>query len=65
MNLDIFKYLGSGAKMKAMLPLNLLSDKAKGDSPIRSSATPASVFALLSHFPRKTFFILPNRSDFI
>lgn len=38
MNLEMLKYLGSGAKMMAMLPLNLLSDKAKGDYPIRPTA---------------------------
>lgn len=38
MNLDMLKMLGSGAKMMAMLPLNLLSDKAKGDYPIRTTA---------------------------
>lgn len=38
MNLDLLKLLGSGAKMMAMLPLNLLSGKAKGDYPIRTAA---------------------------
>lgn len=38
MNLDILKYLGSGAKMMAMLPLNLLSGNAQGDYPIRTFA---------------------------
>ena len=38
MNLDILKYLGSGAKMMAILPLNLLSGNAQGDYPIRTFA---------------------------
>lgn len=38
MNIDILKYLGSGAKMMAMLPLNLLSGNAQGDYPIRTFA---------------------------
>ena len=36
MNLDILKYLGSGAKMMAMLPLNLLSGKAEDNYPVRT-----------------------------
>ena len=38
MNIDILKYLGSGAKMMAMLPLNLLSGNAQGNYPVRISA---------------------------
>lgn len=38
MNLDMLKILGMGAKMMAMLPMNLLSGKAKGDFPIRTFA---------------------------
>ena len=38
MNLDILKYFGSGAKMMAILPLNLLSGNAQGDYPIRTFA---------------------------
>lgn len=39
MKLDIFKNLGSSAKIMARLPLNLLSDKANKDYPIRMEAT--------------------------
>lgn len=39
MNLDILKMLGSGAKMMAMLPINLLSGKANGDYPIRKESS--------------------------
>jgi len=38
MNIDILKYLGSGAKLMTILPLNLLSGNAQGDYPIRTSA---------------------------
>lgn len=38
MNLDIIKCIESGAKFMAMLPLNLLSDKVKGDYIIRTEA---------------------------
>ncbi len=39
MNLDMLKMLGSGAKMMAMLPINLLSGKANGDYPIRKESS--------------------------
>ena len=39
MNLDKLKMLGSGAKMMAMLPINLLSGKANGDYPIRKESS--------------------------
>lgn len=38
MNIDILKYLGSGAKLMTILPLNLLSGNAQGDYPIRTFA---------------------------
>lgn len=37
MKLDILKYLGSGAKMMAMLPFNLLSGKAEDNYPVRTT----------------------------
>ena len=38
MNFDVLKYIGSGAKMMSLLPLNFLLGKAKGDYPIRTNA---------------------------